>query len=93
MIIYLRAVSAIASVTLLAACAATAQNARPNAGTSAVVAENHTCLTQTGSRIATKGADCSASGRSYSSEDIDRTGATTADEALRLMDPSILVHH
>jgi hypothetical protein len=90
---YLRAASATASVIILAACAATTHEAKPNAGTSAAVADNHACLTQTGSRIATKGTDCSAPGRSYSSEDIDRTGATTADEALRLMDPSILIHH
>jgi hypothetical protein len=93
MSLYLRAASTIVSVIILAACAATPREAKPTAGASAAAAENHTCLTQTGSRIATKGTDCSAMGRSYSSDDIDRTGAATADQALRLMDPSITVHH
>jgi hypothetical protein len=90
---YLRAACAIVSGVILAACAAVRPDARPKAGASTTVAENPGCLTQTGSRIATKGTDCSSAGRSYSREDIDRTGAVTADEALRLMDPSIIVHH
>jgi hypothetical protein len=37
--------------------------------------------------------ECSASaGRSYSKEDVDRTGKTTAGGALRLMDPSVTIH-
>ena len=37
--------------------------------------------------------ECSASaGRSYSKEDVDRTGKTTASGALRLMDPSVTIH-
>jgi hypothetical protein len=77
---YLRAAGAIASLLLLAACAATP----------ATVAQNPDCLTQTGSRIA---GHCSGPGRSYSKDDIDRTGAETAGDALQLMDPSILIHH
>jgi hypothetical protein len=84
MIAYLRATTAIASALILVACAATPP---------AAVAQNPACLTQTGSRIADNKTNCSAVGRSYSSEDIDRTGATTAGEALQLMDPSITVHH
>jgi hypothetical protein len=90
---YLRAASSIASVLILAACAATTAGVKPNAGASAAVAQNPACLTQTGSRITSSAANCSAFGRSYSSDDINRTGATTADEALRLMDPSITVHY
>jgi hypothetical protein len=68
---------AIASVLILAACAATTPDTRPSVGATPAIAQNR---------------DCTAAGRSYSREDIDRTGATTADEALRLMDPSITVH-
>jgi hypothetical protein len=90
---YLGAPCLMASIVFLAACAATGPDAKPNAGTSAALAENHACPAQTGSRIAAQGTDCQAVGRSYSRDDIDRTGAVTADEALRLMDPSIIVHH
>jgi hypothetical protein len=31
-------------------------------------------------------------GRSYSHDDLERTGATTAGGALRLLDPSVTVH-
>jgi hypothetical protein len=80
---YFRAASAIASLLFLAACAArVVGDAKPDP----------TCLTQTGSRMAVNGSSCSAVGRSYTSEDINRTGATTAAGALRLMDPSITVH-
>ncbi len=52
------------------------------------VAANAACLTQTGSRIAS---DCTAIGRSYSSTDISATGATSAGDALRLLDPSVTI--
>lgn len=63
---------------------------------------DHTCLRQTGSRIvasanarADAGKDkskrqcTSAPGRSYSREDIDRTGAVDLADALRRLDPSV----
>jgi hypothetical protein len=93
MITHVRATSAIASILMLAACASNTAGVKPNAGATAAVAQNPACLTQTGSRIAAKNTDCPAFGRSYSSDDIDRTGSPTAGEALRLMDPSITVHH
>jgi hypothetical protein len=49
------------------------------------------CLTDTGSRIATK-SSCSGYGRSYSYDDLERTGKTQAADALVLLDPSITVH-
>jgi hypothetical protein len=60
---------------------------------SAALAEDPACLTQTGSRIAASNGNCTAIGRSYSSDDISRTGATTAAGALPLLDPSLTVHH
>ena len=87
---YLRAASPIPSILILSACAVNTVGVNPKAP---ALAQNPACLAQTGSRIIGKDADCSAFGRSYSSDDIYRTGATTADEALRLMDASITVHH
>jgi hypothetical protein len=89
---HLRITSAIATVLILAACATDTAGVRPKSAASAAVAQNPACLTQTGSRIAGNNANCSAFGRSYSSEDISRTGQTTAAEALPLLDPSITVH-
>ena len=89
---YLRIANTIATVLILAACAANTAGVKPKSGASATVAHNSACPAQTVSRISDYNADCAAFGRSYSREDIDRTGATTADEALRLMDPSITVH-
>jgi hypothetical protein len=92
MIIHLRAISAISALILLSACAATSANVKPK---TAADGQNPDCVTQTASRIAAMNADhsgaCSAPGRSYSKTDIDRTGATTAGDALRLLDPSITV--
>ena len=88
----LRFGSTVAAALILAGCAATGGGTKPTDGKSAAVAKNPGCLTETGSRIAANDSHCSAPGRSYTSDDIDRTGATTAAGALRLMDPSITVH-
>lgn len=55
---------------------------------------NGNCLRQTGSRISPRadkhGRKCvNAPGRSYSKDDLDRTGATDMAEALRRLDPSV----
>jgi hypothetical protein len=89
---YLRVTSAIALFLMLSACIATTTSDKPNT-TSAATRQNPACLTQTGSRIPDNGTNCSASARSYSRDDINRTGATTAGDALPLLDPSITVHH
>ena len=36
---------------------------------------------------------CKVTGRSYTHDDISRTGATNVGDALQLLDPSITVHH
>jgi hypothetical protein len=90
---YIRVSSAVTGLLILAACAARTADVKPSAGTSASVAPNPACLSQTGSRIASDDAHCSAFGRSYSNEDVDRTGATTPGEALRLLDPGLTVRH
>jgi hypothetical protein len=88
----LRTISAVAALVVLCACAG--QNAvKPDAGTTSANQKNPACLSDTGSRLPSGGANCSAYGRSYSSDDIDRTGSSTAGGALRLLDPSLTVTH
>jgi outer membrane cobalamin receptor len=86
----LRATGSILAALALFGCASTSQSSKPAA---TAAADNPGCVTQTGSRIPSGKSDCVAAGRSYSSQDIDRTGATSAGAALRQMDPSITVHH
>jgi hypothetical protein len=83
------AVVILAGATLFG-CATTAENAKPKPEATAAV-KDPTCLTDTGSRIS-MASKCRGYGRSYSSDDIDRTGQTSAGDALALMDPSITVH-
>ena len=86
----IRVVGVIATMLVIAACAATSPNAKPPA---TAAAHDPSCLKQTGSRILRDNAGCKGVGSSYSSADIDRTGATTAGEALRDLDPAITVTH
>jgi hypothetical protein len=89
---HLCVVSAIAAALVLAACAAPTPNVKPSAA-SAAVAKNPTCISGTGSRVLGDRADCQAIGRSYSRDDIDRTGKTNLGDALADLDPSITVRH
>ncbi len=89
---HLRVVSATATALVLAACAATPLNVKPNT-TSAAIARNPACLSQTGSRITGDRASCMAFGHSYSGDDIDRTGYLDVGDALRVLDPTVTVHH
>lgn len=86
----LPATGVVASLFVLAGCATNPVNR--TAGSAGAATRNPACLTQTGNRIATKDSNCAEFGRSYSSDDVNRTGATTAGEALRLMDPSVTIH-
>jgi hypothetical protein len=92
MTMFLPVATGTAAAVILAACAATTPNVTSRPAASAGLAENRGCLTQTGSRIAGNPGDCSAFGRSYSHDDINNTGSTSAADALRLLDPSITVH-
>ncbi len=78
------------SGVMLFGCAATPQN--PNSKPPASVAmKDPNCLTETGSHVASK-SSCRGYGRSYSYDDIERTGRFSAADALSLLDPSITVH-
>jgi hypothetical protein len=81
----------IVSGLVLFGCAATSQNVSPKPAATAAM-KNPNCLTETGSRISAGKQGCRGYGRSYSDEDIDRTGKTSAGDALALLDPSITVH-
>jgi hypothetical protein len=87
---YMRIAIVILAGAALFGCATTADNAKPKPAVAAA-AKDPTCLTDTGSRISGN-SKCRGFGRSYSSQDIDRTGQTSAGDALALMDPSITVH-
>jgi hypothetical protein len=79
----------IAAAVMLCGCAtATRPDTKPSA-----TAQNVQCPTATGSRITPNGTDCSAPGRTYSSQDIDRTGQADTADALRLLDPAVTIRH
>ena len=92
MVTYLRTVTSIAALLALAACAANTASVKPVAATPAL-GQNPACAPQSSSRIDAGPTNCPGFGRSYSSDDITRTGATTTGDALRLLDPAITVHH
>jgi len=72
----------------LAACAATPPAPDTVVGRTAATAPHFNCLT-TGTRIALKDGECAnVAGRSFSQEDLQRTGAIDAAQALRMLDPS-----
>jgi hypothetical protein len=74
-------------VALGAGCAHTPPATPPYQATEAAAP----CV-KTGSRLPSE--NCStAPGRSYTKDDVDRTGAITTQDALRQLDPSITIHH
>ena len=79
----------VAGVTLFG-CATTAENGKSKPATA--MAKDPTCLTETGSRISAGPTQCRGIGRSYSNDDIQRTGQTSAADALGLLDSSVTVH-
>jgi hypothetical protein len=92
MAIHTRKFAALAVGLILASSTALSDDAAPQPKKQSAPAQDSSCLADTGSRISSKG-KCRGTGRSYTSEDISRTGATTVGGALRLLDPSITVHH
>ena len=91
MSVTVRFLSVIVSGLVLFGCAATPQNPGSKPPASAAIKDPN-CLTETGSHVESK-SSCRGYGRSYSYEDIQRTGQTQAADALGLLDPSITVHH
>ena len=81
---------AVAAGFILCGCATSTSN--PKQPASAAVVSDPNCLTETGSRISAGKSNCRGFGRSYTNDDISRTGQTSAADALVLLDPSITVH-
>lgn len=78
-----------AAILSLAAPACSTQTSKPNTQ-AASKADDSYCLTQTGSRIQRKEGECVPSpGKSYSQEDLQRTGEFDNSKALRRLDPSV----
>jgi len=50
------------------------------------------CVADTATRIPVKEGDCAGFGRTYTQQDIQRTGQADTAQALRLLDPSLTVH-
>jgi hypothetical protein len=80
--------------TVVSACViACASSSQPRPDTKTAQAAQP-CSLDTASRIPAQPGHCSSSpGRSYSQQDIDRTGQTQVGDALQMLDPSITVHH
>lgn len=83
----------IASLTLLAAGCATSPN-QQSLDASKVAANQKSvsqigCTGDTGSRIQRKEDECRGPGRTYSQEELERTGQFNAADALKRLDPSI----
>lgn len=99
-IICTRIAAAIAAGFILAGSAALGDDVKTKSETkqetkqdkAVTVARNPKCLTQTDNRSAVKG-HCGVYGRSYTNDDMRRTGATTVAGALPRLDPSITIHH
>jgi hypothetical protein len=87
---YMRVAALIVAGAALYGCATTAENGKSKPAT--VLAKDPSCLTETGSRISAGPTKCRGTGRAYSSDDIQRTGSTSAADALGLLDPSVTVH-
>jgi hypothetical protein len=84
MIADLRPLGAIAAGLLLVGCTAATVKPQP----AAAARNDRACVT--GTRISSS-EPCASAGRVYTDKDIQGTGATTAADALRLLDPSITV--
>jgi hypothetical protein len=66
---------------------------RPDAS-AAAAATARPCALPTASRLPAKPDECSATpGRTYSDTEVQQTGQTNVADALRMLDPSVTVHH
>lgn len=84
--------SAIGASSVALAQHAPAAPVQPEAG-QASHASDRNCIRDTGSRIRVKKGQClPVAGRSYSQQDLQRTGETDLGSALQKLDPAITVH-
>jgi hypothetical protein len=80
----------ICTAAVLAACSTTQPSTAPDSRTA-----NVTCVdAASGSRLPSQHGKCGSSAvRSYSQDDVQRTGQTDVGDALRMLDPAVSVHH
>jgi hypothetical protein len=82
------ALSSIAAALALGACASTSGDV-PTKPVAALQPAG--CVSGTGSRIVGTPGNCAEFGHTYTQEDIEHTGKTTAGAALRMLDPTVTV--
>jgi hypothetical protein len=87
----LRLMSGLLGGFIVVGCAVTPHGSKPVINAPQAAVTDPTCLDGTGTRLPAESAKCTVTGRSYSHDDITRTGATNVGEALQLLDPSITV--
>lgn len=85
----MRFLGVVVSGALLFGCAAMPRNPNSEPPASAAIKDPN-CLTETGSRVSSK-SSCRGYGRSYSYDDIQRTGSFFPGDALAILDPTITV--
>ena len=84
---------AMGSGTMVSAENDDASTTPANAGAAATIKPLPWCLRETGSHLPRNASECvAATGRVYSREEIDRSGATNLGEALQRLDPAIRLH-
>jgi hypothetical protein len=75
-------------VALLTGCATQSQPQR-----TASAQGKAGCVSDTGSRLQHSPGSCIAAGRTYSGDDLQRTGEANVGEALQKLDPAVTVQH
>ena len=84
-----------ACLIALAACASNPPAAPRNATAKADTSSGSPigCVNKTATRLPTSPSDCAGFGSSHSSDAIKSTGQVQAQDALRLLDPSVTLGH
>jgi hypothetical protein len=77
----------------VAACASNRPAGTPENAAQASKALPSGCVSQTATRIPLSPSECAAFGHVWTEQDVKRTGATDAAQALRLLDPTVTTGH
>ena len=76
----------------LAACTTPSATREPPKSATLAATPAPGCVADTASSIPVKEGACAGFGRTYTQQDIQRTGEPDTGQALRLLDPSLTVH-
>jgi hypothetical protein len=79
-------------VVPLAACTTPSATREPPKSAALAPAPTPGCVADTATRLPVKEGDCAGFGRTYTQQDIQRTGQPDTAQALRLLNPSLTVH-